>query len=235
MSQAPGDQRTQLDYIPEPSGMFGGLTSAQVIRPLWIIFAGGLIYCVTFGILVASGSHNAFSVHLADQPIGAVLMALGVWQLGRVDIDREYMLLMRFILIVAILRIIATTADFFPLPKDPLIDLVHAIFGLASTAAALAFCTAMRWFCQDVGLQRSAKGWLKTTIVFCCACVPLALFQSIGLLVVLKVVQLKSISDSSAIASGWFPLVFLFILAPALAFLLSIMQMRGQMMRREVA
>lgn len=238
MSKGPSEQRTRLDYISHPPAMFGGLTSTQVLRPLWLVFAGGLIYWVTLGVVINSRGQNNWILHLSDQPIGALLIAVGVWRLGKVDIDREYMVLMRFILIVTILQVISTTATFFPVPRDPLIDLSRAVLGLASTAALLGFCTAMRWFCQDLGLQRSARGWIKTTIVFACACVPLALFQFLGLLVVLKVAQVNpsSVNGHNALgqdAAGWFLVSILLILAPALAFLLSILQMRGQMIRRE--
>jgi hypothetical protein len=198
---------------------------------LWLIFAGILVYCIA--IAITFSGQQSWRIYLSDQPIGAALIAIGVWQLGRVDIDREYTLTMRAILIFAILQIATTAVAFFPLSKDPLFQLFRSVLDLASTAAVVAFCIAMRWFCQDLALQRSARGWLKTTVVFCCACVPLAVSQFAGMLVVLKAIQIVPYSTAQQNLAGWFLLQILLIVAPPLAFLLSILQMRGQMTRRE--
>lgn len=223
-----------MDYVSQESALFGAVTSRQVIRPLWFIFAGGLLCCITFGVTAILQDGNNWNLHLPNQPIGAALIAIGVWQLGRIDIDLDYTRLMHFIFVVAILQAVATTADFFPYPKDPLIVLARIVINLASIVGAIGFCLCMRWFCLDMGLRRSAKKWMKTMVVICCSCSPIAFVQLYMLLVVLKAVESQ---PSATVQTGWpwfwwYLLVIALMVGPPVAFLLNILQMRREIERR---
>jgi hypothetical protein len=139
--------------------------------------------------------------------------------------------LMRLILVISLFEFSATVADFFPTSGDPLIALARIFIGLAWTASGIAFCICMRWFCQDTGLRRSARGWLKTTTVFCFAAVPMVISQLIMLSMVLHI---SRTGPSDAIPESWWILLLILSMAvPPLTFLLNILQMRREMRRRE--
>jgi hypothetical protein len=233
MVDSGSEQRQQLDYMPQETGLFGGLTPQQIIRPLWLIFVGGVMFSLSFGVTIGSHGPDGWSLHLTDQPIGAALLAIGVWRLSRIDLGRDYAWLMRFILAVAILQIAASIADVFPLPQDPVIDLARIFLAFTSIVASIGFCVCMRWFCQDTRLWRSAKGWLRAIIVFSCSSVPFALFNLLLLLVALQIVHVQRPASAGGSWSWWYLLLVPFIVGPPLALLLCILQMGREMGRRQ--
>jgi hypothetical protein len=226
MADSDGDQSAQLEDRPLETGLFGGLTSQQVLRPLWFIFVGSVLCCICIAIKIGT-------YRLSDQPLGALLITIGVLLLSRFDVGRDYTLLMRFIVLVAFLQIIATASDIFPPPKDPLFALLHIFLDLASIAAGIAFGYCMGWFCQDTRLWRSAHRWQQASIVFWISGTLLALLEFFFLLIILKLLQIPQFSDTQpSLPWPWNLLPALFIVLPSLALLYSILQMDRDMKRR---
>jgi hypothetical protein len=229
MEHSDGDQPAQLESMPHETGLFGGMTSQQVIRPLWFVLIGGVMCCISAGIKIGT-------YRLSDQPVGALLITIGVWQLSRIDVGRDYMLIMRSIVLVAFLQIVGSVSDVFPPSQDPLMALLHIFLSLASIASGIAFGYCMGWFCQDTRLWRSAKRWQQATIVFwVCGCL-LAVVEFLFLLIILNLIQLPQPFGGQA-GFPWWPWYLAlvpFIVLPWAALLRCILQMDHDMERRGV-
>jgi hypothetical protein len=228
------EQRPQLDYMTSGATLFGGRSPQKILRPLWFILVGGLLSCISVGLtLKLSGQHD-WTLRFSSQPIGAALLAVGVWQLSWIDLDPDYTRLMIVIFAVAVLQVVKTVADIFPPAKDPVVALFRAFLDLAYVAAAIAFCSCMSWLCRDIGLGRSANAWRKAFVVFFICSIPLVILDCIVLLAVLKIVQVDSVQYHSAgfSWSWWYLLPVPFIVGPPLALAFCIRQMSREMSRR---
>jgi hypothetical protein len=127
----------------------------SAIKPLRLIFWGGLFWIIDFKI-------NNFD--LLNDVLASILVALGVQRLARIDVSERYHKLMRPVYLVALISIFVTILKMFSLGQP--FTLLFTLFTLAQLAAIIAFCVAMRWFCLEAGLMRSAESWRLTTILF---------------------------------------------------------------------
>ncbi len=163
----------------------------SAVRPLRLIFWGGLL-CI-FDLSISSttrvaGSVTGFKFDLLDDTVGAILITMGVVRLGAIAgvRDPRYRQVMRLIRWVCYAAIVETIdAHFIYDRPEPFVFLLHA-FGLVRLAATIAFCIAMRWFCESApGLDLATRSWRTTTslLVFLYA-LPLAFFYSASLVAI---------------------------------------------------
>jgi hypothetical protein len=218
------------------AGRLGGLTRQQVFRALWLIFVGGLICSISFGIRIFLSSKGRPISRFNTEPLGAVLIALGLWSFAWLDLDQDYKVVIRLVFVVAVLRVVATVADWFPLATDPTFRLVRILFEVLSLVALVAFFRCMQWFCLDTRMRRSARGWRYTTVgAFFYALVAGSL-QSIVLFEMLKIVEAQPAPVTSSAAQAWWGLLMVVLLAaPPLAMLGCILRMRGEIERVDAA
>lgn len=73
---------------------------------------------------------------------------------------------MRFVKVVAVLVVLNTIRAHFVTPLPPAVHVVLNLFGLVTLIAIVAFCVAMRWFCEAAGLRAAAGSWKVTTWLF---------------------------------------------------------------------
>ena len=129
----------------------------SVIRPLRWIFWGALLWIIDIKI-----DH----VDLANDFIASILVVMGVMRLARIDVSDRYRTVMGWVRAVAILSVPITCIKMIASNFDQAITVLLTIVSLAQLAATVAFCVAMRWFCIEAGLKRSAESWRLTTIFF---------------------------------------------------------------------
>jgi len=236
-----GLQPVQLDYVTDNAGLLGELGPHRVIRPLWLIIAGALICCITAGVMFNfhRQGQSLGQVRIADGPVGAAMILWGVWQLSRLNIDRDYNWMMRGILVVAILHTAKSIADCFPPPADPVIALLWVFVGMASLIAAICLALCMQWLSQEAGLRRSARNWLWTTIACGCFCIPAAILECVMLLQATSYAKTAQMGNSQPSEEwswlwSWWWLVLLvpLVLGPPIGVVLSTWQMQREIERK---
>jgi hypothetical protein len=226
----------QLDYRTDAAGLLGELTPRRVALPLWLVFAGASICLLSIGVKLDAAGPIPLHAAIGISPIGAAMMLWGVWQLSRLNIDRDYNWMIRGILAVAILQLAKSIADCFPPPNDPVVALLWVFIGMASLVAAMCLSLCMRWISQEAGLRRSARNWLLATIACGCICIPAAIFECVMLILATsgaKSVHIASTqpSDPRAGSALYLPALLLGLL-PLLAFALSTWQMQREIARK---
>src|SRR5262249_52012419 len=115
----------------------------SAIRPLRLIFWGGLLWILDFKI-------DGFDI--LNDVLASILVAVGVSRLAAGQVSDRYCRVMWFVRLIAWVSIVAVlikmAAGNFPEPFAMLMTL----FTLAQLASIIAFCVAMRWFCLEAGL-----------------------------------------------------------------------------------
>jgi hypothetical protein len=233
-----GGPAVQLDYRTDTVGLLGELTPRRVIWPLWFIIAGGLLCSITAGLTIDAHrhGHDIWRMRPTTAPIGAALILWGVWQLCRLNIDRDHNWMMRGILVVAVLHMFKSIADCLPRPSDPLISLLWVFVGMASLIAAMCLSLCMQWLSQEAGLRRSARNWTWTTVVCGCVFIPEAIINCVILLLATsyaKSAEGAGAQPSTSSSWSWWYLVFLLApLGPMIGFALSTWLMQREIARK---
>jgi hypothetical protein len=78
----------------------------------------------------------------------------------------RYRNLMACVFLVAVVSVPVTLLKMFGSNFPQPVAMMLTLLSLAQLAATVAFCVAMRWFCIEAGLKRSAESWRLTTIFF---------------------------------------------------------------------
>lgn len=98
---------------------------------------------------------------------------------------RPYALLMRLVQVFSILALLNTVRAHFVMPLPTGVQFALSVFGVATMLSIVAFCVAMRWFCEEAGLLRAAKSWSVTTLLFFIIyLIPLGMFHLIAAIAV---------------------------------------------------
>jgi hypothetical protein len=206
---------------------YGGLTPAQILVSLSLYLVGRLVYSLCFGVTASLNAPFTGIVSVAGQAAGAALVAIALWRLSALEIDVQHKWQMRWILAAAIVQLAVAFMVFVPgLTADTRVLLMVVLGDWLSLAALIVLCLCMRLFCQETGLRRSAMGWLQTTVFVCLAAVAA---------VVLDIVILSATGTRSPrppMRPGWLIVAISVAAGPALAFLLNILQMRAEMIRK---
>jgi hypothetical protein len=211
-------------------GRYGGIRPERTQQALFLILVGKLIYTAALGLSVASSPPN-LAIRLTGEPIGALLMAVGFWILNGIEIDQTHRLQMRFIFIASILQIFAAFSSFIPgLEADAKAIIVIMLVDWLALAAQLLFCGCMRGFCVETALRRSAIGWTRTLIV-----VAPAFFAQLALdlLVLSRNGTLLPSGPATQQDLKWVvPTGIFVIVVPPLAWLINVLQMRAEVLRK---
>jgi len=137
----------------------------QAIAPLRLIFWGGLlcIFDITFS---QTTNGQGFKFDVLNDALGTAMIAYGVFSLASAPVHGRYSSTMTFVLVVSILAVLDAIRDHFIMPLPPLVHVLQTVFGLACLAAIIAFCVAMRWYCEEAQLPQAAASWSVTTMLF---------------------------------------------------------------------
>lgn len=158
----------------------------SAIFPLRFIFWGGILCVLDFSFSnTVNGSGIKFDC--LNDAVGMLFIAWGTFKLASLYVDDRYMRVMSFVKIVAALAVLDAIRDHFITPyTPPIIGFLINVFGLVVLAATVAFCVAMRWFCERATLQTAAASWRLTTKLFLFIYVlPLGFFYIAGCIAIL--------------------------------------------------
>lgn len=138
----------------------------SAILPLRFIFWGGLLCVLDFS-FSSTVNGSGFEFDILNDAVGAACIAWGAFKLAALQVDDRYARVMTFVKIVAALEVLDAIRDHFIMPyTPPIIDFLTNVFGLVVLAATVAFCVAMRWFCERANLRAAASSWRFTTLLF---------------------------------------------------------------------
>jgi hypothetical protein len=152
----------------------------SAITPLRMIFWGGLL-CVFDLTFSQTTNGYGFKCDLLDDTVGSLLIAVGVFRLAAIPVHGRYARLMRFVKVVAVLYVLDTVQAHYVRPLGPAVRFALQVFGLVTLAAVIAFCVAMRWFCEAASLRGAPQSWRTTTALFIVIyAVPLGLLYFAG-------------------------------------------------------
>lgn len=145
----------------------------RAITPLRLIFWGLLICIIDLNLIETTtiaypGTtvSEGFKFDILNDVIGTLLIACAVFRLASIPVHRRYRAVMKFLKIVSVLSVLDAIRDHYITVWPPLIELSLKLFDLITLVAVVAFCIAMRWFCQEAGLKVAARSWRFTTIIF---------------------------------------------------------------------
>jgi hypothetical protein len=155
------------------------------ILPLRLIFWGALL-CILNITFSFTSNGTGFKFDILDDTVGASMIAWGVFRLAGIDVHRRYAVVMSLLKPVVVLKILDTIRDHFILEWPPLVSFILLVFSIVCLVAVIAFCAAMRWFCEEVPLAEASRSWRTTTVLFVVIyCIPLGLFYSAAILAML--------------------------------------------------
>lgn len=137
----------------------------QTVTPLRMIFWGGLLLIFDITFTTTTNGHG-FKFDILNDAVGAVLIAIGVSRLGAIRVDGRYASALQFVWIVAVVAVLDEIRDHFVMPLPPAVSFALTVFGLVKLAAVIAFCLAMRWFCEAAGIGNAGRSWNVTTWLF---------------------------------------------------------------------
>jgi hypothetical protein len=156
------------------------------ILPLRFIFWGGLLCVLDFS-FSSTVNGSGFKFDVLNDAVGAACIAWGTFKLAPAQVHDRYARVMTFVKIVAALAVLDAIREHFITPYiPPIVGFLVNVFGLVVLAATVAFCIAMRWFCENADLQQAAASWRFTTLLFVFIYVlPLGLFHIAGCIAIL--------------------------------------------------
>lgn len=158
---------------------------------------------------------------------GMVTITWAVFRLSRIEVEPRYAIAMGFLKIVAVLGCVKALHGHLIYDTPLLISLLINLQGFLAMAATVIFCVAMQWLSRHAGLERSARSWKVTTILFIVIyLIPLGLFYLASL-----VATATGESFSINLGMGGLLLVPIFLI-PLVHFFVSTSRMRDESMAR---
>ncbi|WP_310767721.1 YncE family protein [Mycobacterium sp. Z3061] len=155
----------------------------SAISPLRWIFWGALICLID---LTYSKTVNGvgWKFDFANDAVGVLIILWGTSRLARIRVHDRYRSALRFVKITAVFSLVDAIHAHFIYDTPAAIALFFSLVNAAEMVATVVFCVAMRWLGEAAGLQRSAKSWKITTLLF----------------VIIYLIPLGSLSCAAAIA-----------------------------------
>jgi len=152
------------------------------ISALRAVFWGGLI-CVFDFSFGQTTNGNGFKFDIISDAVGCLMIAWGVTQLKPLLPLERYYNAMTFVQVVAWMCVVEAVADHW-VTKTPIVPgVVRSLFSLASLAAIVSFCVAMRWLCESLALRQATQSWRTTTYLFVFIyLLPLGLFHAAAII-----------------------------------------------------
>ncbi|MFC1588090.1 hypothetical protein ACFL54_07260 [Planctomycetota bacterium] len=147
------------------------------IKPLRLIFWGGLVCFFDFTISLDGASFDIF-----NDTLGMVLITFGANSLFRIEVHDRYASSMQFVQRIALISIFAGVIEYF-FPEMPIIiSFGLGIFGIIELVAIYVFCSALCMFCSEASLSSCVKSWKVTRNLFLYIYIlPLSIFQLFSL------------------------------------------------------
>ncbi|KZS64505.1 YncE family protein [Mycobacterium kansasii] len=90
----------------------------------------------------------------------------GTSRLAKIRVHDRYRSVLRFVVITAVFSLVDAIHGHFIYETPPPVALLFSVVGVTAMIATVVFCVAMRWLSEAAGLQRSAKSWKITTLLF---------------------------------------------------------------------
>jgi len=143
-----------------------------------MIFWGGLIcvFDVTFSRKV---NGEGWKFDFLNDLVGMLMITWGVCQLAKISVHERYRIAMIFVIISAFLSCFDALHSHLIYDTPKPLSFMLSMIGVFAMAATVVFCVAMRWLCQETGLERSEQSWKTTTWLFVWIyLIPLGLFYS---------------------------------------------------------
>lgn len=137
----------------------------QTVTPLRLIFWGGLLCIFDFNFSQATNGRG-FQFDVLNDALGMILITVAVFRLSRLVVHDRYATVMKFVQIVSVLALLDALRKHVVMPLPPVAYFAFNLFGIVTVAAAVAFCVAMRWFCEEADLPGPARSWSVTTLLF---------------------------------------------------------------------
>jgi hypothetical protein len=155
------------------------------ISALRAVFWGGLL-CVFDFSFSQTANGNGFKVDIISDVIGCLMIVWGVGQLKPLLPLERYYQAMMFVQVIAWMCVVEAVADHW-VTKTPIVPgIVRSLFSLASLAAIVCFCVAMRWLCESLSLSRARQSWRITTYLFVFIyLLPLGLFHTSAIIAII--------------------------------------------------
>lgn len=146
------------------------------IKPLRLIFWGGLIYLFDFS-FSQTVNRRGWQFDILNDFVGMMMITWSVLQLGKFVLHERYRIAMRFVTVIAFLLCFETLHDHLIYDTPPFLSFLLSVLGALAMAATVVFCIAMRWLSSEAGLERSETSWKTTTLLFVIIyLIPLGLF-----------------------------------------------------------
>ena len=137
----------------------------QAITPLRLIFWGGLLCLFDFNFSQTTNGRG-FQFDVLNDALGMILITVGVFRLSRLPVHDRYATVMKFVQITSVLGLLDAFRKHVVMPLPPVVYFATNLFGIATVAATVVFCVAMRWFCEEANLREPARSWSVTTLLF---------------------------------------------------------------------
>jgi hypothetical protein len=218
---------------------YGGLAPGQILQSLWLILAGNIIYSIPYGFSLELHNPTTGPLRITPGPLGAVLIAVGVFMLARLEMELDYKRQIYVVLGIAVLRIAAALASYATkIGTDRTTIVAFVFFDFASLWAQMEICRCVRWFCQDTALKRSANDWLKTTAFHGCYLAAMGLFDVVILITLAVVRHLHAPAGVNAqpmSTTAWYVLILPFAVAAWISFYRSVINTRDEIIIVETA
>ena len=131
------------------------------IPPLRVIFWGILLCVLDLSFSQTTNGHG-FRFDVLNDALGMGMIVWGVARLKRVPVSDRYERLLVCVQVIAVLAFVEALLDHWILPVSPPVKLAANLFGFAKLAAVIAFCVAMRWFCEAAWFPEVVRSWSLT-------------------------------------------------------------------------
>lgn len=199
----------------------------QAIVPLRLIFWGGLLCVLDFSVsnttTINGQITSGFKFDFLNDFLGMLLVTLGIYRLKQFDLDSTYRINMLVVFVVALVNCLIAFADHFVFDTPLPLDVLLALFSIATLVATILFCTAMLQLADAYGMWESSVSWRFTRLlVIAIWVVPFGLLNLLMLAVLLT-------GRSLHFNIGWFMvLVLLTMLVPLVHLFISTSRMKNE-------
>jgi hypothetical protein len=136
-----------------------------VVKPLRFIFFGGLL-CVFDLSVSQTVNGEGWTFDILNDLVGMLMITWAVFQLAKIRLHDRYGTAMAFVKVMAVLSCLTAFHAHFIYAVPSLISFLLCLVSIAAMIAIIVFCVAMRWLSVEAGLQRSARSWKTTALLF---------------------------------------------------------------------
>ena len=159
------------------------VSSFRFVTPLRLIFWGGILCLFDFKFSWLEGAREGFQIDFINDFVGTILITVGLFRIAPLVRPGRVRGGMYFLAGVAVVSSAAAALDHFIFPRPEALTWATGLLSLVELASMTLFAACMRVACLDLGLERAARSWLTTAVLFFVVYVlPLGAFHAIGLI-----------------------------------------------------